>query len=162
MSLRDAVLAIADEMEQEANQSVSGRSLYEALQNCAKQLRIAVKAAEESAQAITLASTAGIPPEYVSQLQLMAGARSLQVLKAKEEARVKEEQQRAAVQEKHGAQMMRCVGGKLDETYVEVDGNCIEGAMPTFGDEVYMCCKGELHYSPEQTAAYRKHIGLMG
>ena len=152
MSLADAVLAIADDMVEQAGKEGDDVDLASVcLRMYARQLRIAVKAsAGQPQQAMTVPNFYG--PQTSENNPHIAAARA-EFRKQKEEARVRE-----------AGGLVRLVGapGTDDkvETMIPVDEPLKVGAMPVIDGKVWLYQHdGKLHYQAEETEKYLKSTG---
>lgn len=128
MALADAVILVAEQMEEEAKDlegagDAAGTSYARmTLKGFARQLRTAVKSAEGQQQAQPRQMSAG---EY--EAKLMEAARQ-EAREAKRHARMAEEVTSNSV---------LCVGGPMDETYVPMESGMPVGARTRVGGAVY-------------------------
>lgn len=144
MSLAEAVLSVAEEMEKEAKHfegdtsvSLTARIAIEAY---AKQLRIAVKA-----------SQGNFPPQTTVLPEQVMEDRAKQI-------RLRD-QQVEAYQEENSRQLTLLQGGDSDGVAISAPPNLPVGAKTLQAGQVYV--KGEdqlFHFSPEETENYHEKM----
>src|SRR5690242_10196872 len=119
MALSDAVLAIADAMEREADEpSSESNHTGRLIRSFARELRTAVKAAEgphNPLLGLALADTSG---EAYHRQQIEAAKKKL-----------RQEREKTSVQEKDSAQMVEIRGGALDGTLHAVQASDLKMGM---------------------------------
>jgi hypothetical protein len=142
MSLKDAIIMVAESMEEDAKSSELKTGLGLILKSYARELRTAVKADErEVKDSLPIAFDAS-----------QAGAlHRIQIEKAKEEFRSKKEKQL----EKESTVMMEIVGLEEEEgTIVQMPAEMPVGARTNLNGNIFV--KGEdnkLHYEPQKEEA---------
>lgn len=137
MSLSDAVLAIADAMEEEAKDGechISPRTI----RSFARELRTAVKASAGS-QLVNLA------------LADSAGIGSHQAFIDAERAKIRDAKAKAGAEERNAEQMVECRGGGADGTLAEIASEMPVGAKCLVAGQVYKLCNDDGLYLEAET-----------
>ncbi len=142
MSLKEAVLEFADEMEEAVEAvKVAETPLYSTVLSYIRQLRRLCKATQSDPVA---KDSFAFDPEKGMFLQTEA-AQAMKELKTN----IKQE-------ERLGAAMIWCRGGPNDDTMVEMDAQMVEGSTPIFCGAVYKRVGNELVFQPELTEKFQR------
>lgn len=157
MSLSEAVLVIADEMEKDADSCESAKSLYSAMKEFAKQLRLVVKA------------SANVQPVHkvgVDERVFLGGSTGYKegsVLamtpeQRHEEFKRKEMARHVNAEEDITGSMVEFVGGAANGDMAPLDSKCPVGAKTKIGNEVYvLSSERKFVYSEEETRKYNQN-----
>ncbi len=162
MSLSEAVLEIAEDMDKlavnwEGRQSGDGTYdvCAERLRDISRQLRRVVKASEQiipiAAEPLKLATFGSVP---VADGRIMDWQTKQNELFRAEEIRRKQMEKHAETEEHFAGGLVECIGGAENGTCVPIDNKIPNGAKTLLSDQVYVFNNGKFHYSEEETIKY--------
>ncbi len=140
MSLREAILEIAEEMIREADDlKPVNEMMWMTLRNYAKQLKVVVKAAEGEMTRITYPTD--LRPANDSPVYLHPDAQHFQMI---EQARkeLRDQKRKSEAQEGGEVRMVVCEGGPADGDTVSVSSEMPAGARTMIDGKVYVLSAG--------------------
>jgi hypothetical protein len=143
VSLSEAILEIADDMDGDASNTASDLVvLRNHMHSYARQLRRAVKAAEGSAPPPAARPEPVYPPEVQT---------AIEVAKARKEFQ-KVGRPSVSGEEIAAGKLTEMIGGVNDKTFVEIDPAMQTGQGRIIGGQVYeLRADGKLHYHEQET-----------